>query len=457
MILHYSSAPPHTVVRMGKSKGQSNHLGQSHRSDQYAIYVSNLRTCLDASNLTRHFNQEDLRKTAVSNMRYYVKALRKFIPNQFITTLPNHCWNADVKLDLSFSLVSGHVNGTKFSVKRSDIDHRKPLITLPPSADTKYRRHHYLPLSCIPEVFLLGFKKCGSSYLYCLLTSHPAVSKTIRKEPNFFNKLKTTNDSKFAMYFADYVINYESLVHNDRGTGDLSVDGTVGMMTTWPVFDGQQNIINYCLLPSVIPEILPKAKFIVVMREPVSMLYSLFWFSCTFENRPVPSREAQLKGPDIFHERIVARIHHFESCLTVFPLAKCVAESSTIREPFHPLMPKCGVTKMFRAFYYMHILKWLSVVPRERFLFLTLEELSSNLRQTANVVWKFIGLNPLDLKSYSECNGKNEQRKVDYKNDPRLAMRNDTREILRSFFRPYNKMLADLLSDRKYLWNQAYA
>ena len=191
------------------------------------------------------------------------------------------------------------------------------------------------------------------------------------------------------------------------------------MMTTWPVFHSQQNnIINYCLLPSVIPEILPKAKFIVVMREPVSMLYSLFWFSCTFENRPVPSREAQLKGPDIFHERIVAKIHHFESCLTVFPLAKCVAKSKTIPEPFHPLMPMCGETKISRAFYYTHIQKWLSVVPRERFLFLTVEELSSNLCQTANVVWKFVGLNPLNLKSYDEGNGKNEQRQVDYKNDP---------------------------------------
>jgi hypothetical protein len=53
--------------------------------------------------------------------------------------------------------------------------------------------------------------------------------------------------------------------------------------------------------------------------------------------------------------------------------------------------------------------------------------------------------------------GSNQQRAVDYKNDPRLAMRNDTREILRSFFRPYNQMLADLLGDRKFLWNQAYA
>ena len=389
-------------------------------------------------------------------MKYYIDVLRKFIPHQFNTTLPNHCWNADVKLNFSSSLVSGHVNGTKFSVNWRDI--KKPLNTL--SVLLAGTQHHFLPLSCIPEVFLAGFNKCGSSYLHCLITSHPAVSRAIRKEANFFSaNSHFTNENKAAFYFADYISNFRSSIQqliDESGTSSLSVDGSVRMMTEWPSFAGQQKVINYCLLPAVIPEILPKAKFIVVMREPLSMMYSLFWFSCTRANKSVPSRETQLKGPDIFHERIVARIHHFKSCLTVFPLAKCIAESSTIREPFHPLMPRCGKTLMFRAVYYIHIQKWLSVIPRERFHFLTLEELSSNLDETADMVWQFIGVKPFAINS-NLCEGMNKQKAIDYKNDPRLAMRSDTREILKSFFQPYNQMLADLLGDKKFLWNQTYA
>ena len=359
-----------------------------------------------------------------------------------------------MKLDFTSSLVMGYINGTEFSISKRDI--KTPLNTLPASPDMKYPQHHFLPLSCIPEVFIVRFNKCGSSYLHCLITSHPAFSSAIQKEPSFFNKnlishLNTENRN--ALYFADYITNFESSIQDESGTSSLSVDGTVGMMTSWPAFVGQQNITNYCLFPSVIPEILPKAKFIVVMRDPLSMMYSLFWFSCTRANKPVPSRETQLKGPDIFHERIMARIHHFKSCLTVFPLAKCIAESSIVPEPFHPLMPRCGVSKIFRAVYYIHIQKWLSIIPRKRFLFLTSEDLPINLKQTGNTLWKFVGVNPFVIDS-RECEGKNEQRKVDYKNDPRLAMRNDTREILRSFFQPYNQMLAELLGDRKFLWNQ---
>ena len=451
MVLH--STTSYTVILTGESESQSSHLVLGPGSEQYTIYVSNLQTCLDASNLTHHFRQEDLLTTAVTNVKYYIDVLRKFIPHQFNTTLPNHCWNADVKLDISSSVFSGYFNGTEFSVSRRDIKENelRLLNTLPDSAHKTYTRHHLLPLSCIPEVFLVGFKKCGSCYLHCLITSHPAVSRAIRKEANFFSKISYFNtENRNALYFADYITNFESSIQDESG---LSVDGTVGMITRWPVFVGQQNIINYCLLPSVIPEILPKAKFIVVMREPLSMLYSLFWFSCTLR-RPVPSRETQLKGPDIFHERIVARVRHFKSCLTVFPLAKCIAESSTIREPFHPLMPRCGKTLIFRAIYYIHIQKWLSVIPRERFLFLTLEELSNNLDQTADMVWKFIGVKPFAINHHNKCGGKNKQKKVDYKNDPHLAMRNDTREIMESFFQPYNKKLAELLGDRKFLWNQ---
>ena len=447
MVLNYYTTS-HTII----SKG-------TFGSKQYDIYVSNLQRCLDASNLTHHFHQENYSGTAVTNVKNYTDSLHKFIPKQFNTALPNHCWNADVKLDLSSSLISGHVNGTKFSVNRRDMN--QSFNTLP--GFIAGTTHHYLSLSCIPEVFVLGFNKCGSTFLHCLITSHPAVSRAFRREPNFFKSLNILNNENItAFLFADYIVNFEKAIRNainESAAGSVSVDGSVGTMRGWPVFSGQQKVINYCLLPSVIPEILPKAKFIVVMREPLSMLYSFFWYTCTRKhfNHPVPSREAQLKGPDIFHERIVARILYFKSCLTVFPLAKCIVESRDIPDPFDPLMPICGETSIFRAFYYMHILKWLSVVPRERFLFLTLEELSSNMDQTVNMVWRFIGIDSFAIKS-KYCMGSNQQTAIDYKNDPRLAMRNDTREILRSFFRPYNQMLADLLGDRKFFGTRhAYA
>ena len=461
--LYYCTTPVWTKDLKNRPTGQSNHSMQDPGSEQYTISVNNLQICLDASNLTNYFHQEGLLETAVANVKYYLDVLRRFIPNQFIATLPNHCWSADVKLDFSSSLVSGYVNGTKFSVDRKDIKNVFPpaLNTLPFFGGTNYKRHHYVPLSCIPEVFFAGFHKCGSSFLHCVITSHPAVSRPIRKEALFFsNSDHFIDENKTALYFADYIINFKSLIQDltdeKSSTHFFGVDGSVGMTTAWPELFSKQKVINSCLLPSVIPEILPKAKFIIVMREPLSMLYSQFWYSCSRVEQPVPLRDYKLKGPDIFHERIVAKIRHINSCLTVFPLVKCTSESGTFPIPFNPLMPECGGIKIYKALYYVHIQKWLSVIPRERFLFLTLEELSGNLKQTTNRLWKFIGVSSFTINKHICTQATNKQNAVDYTNDPRLVMRNDTREILKGFFRPYNQRLADLLGDRKFLWHQMY-
>ena len=460
MALYYCTPHVRTKDLINWHTGQSNLLSHSMQdpgSEQYAI-LNNLQVCLDASNLTNYFRQEDFLETAVANVKYYLDVLRTFIPNQFNATLPNHCWNADVKLDFSSSLVSGYVNGTKFSFIREDFnDQYQPFNTLPRLYRGPWPRQHYVPLSCIPEVFLAGFHKCGSSYLHCVVTSHPAVSSPIRKEAHFFsNNDHFTDSNKTALYFADYITNFKSLIQDLRdeksSTNFLGEDGSVGMTTDWPYLLSKQNVINSCLLPSVIPDILPKAKYIVVMREPMSMLYSRFWYSCSRVKQPVPLQKSKLMGPDIFYERIVVKIHHINSCLTMFPLAKCMVESRAIPEPFHPLMPECGNTLMYEALYYVHLQKWLSVIPRERFLFLTLEELLKNWNQTTNRLWQFICISSFTVSTCTEKT--NKQKAVDYRNDRRLAMRNDTREILKGFFRPYNQRLADLLGDRKFLWQQ---
>ena len=431
-------------------------------------YVEKLKRCLDASNLTEYFSKEKFLTQAITNVRYYVDTLRKFIPYDFNPSLPNHCWNAGVELDISPSLVSGHFNGTKFRVSRAHFEKFIPrLNTL---SDGGFRagdsRKYSMPFSCIPEVFLSGFYKCGSTYLYSLINTHPEFSKAtaLRKEPDWFTRDQhfVNEEGKRTAFFTDYIVNFQSLVESlsiQRKQHSIKysfgLDGSAGMMLFWPIFFQQQRIVNFCLLPSVIPEILPKSKFIVVMREPTSMLYSLFWFSCTRFNQPVPSLETQLKGPDIFHERVMDGINAIKSCLTAFPLVKCLIDSANTLDTFHPLMPKCGEVNfsIYVALYYIHIQKWLSVVPRERFLFLTLEELSSYKQLTANQVWSFLKVHSLPFGHIHTHAAKlNKQMAVDYKNNPRLAMRSDTKKILQNFFRPYNQMLADLLGNRKFLW-----
>ena len=419
----------------------------------YARAVNNLRECLDTTNLTKYFRQENLLETAVLNVKAYLDAIHRFIPHKFIDTLPNHCWNAPAKLDIGTTVVSGHVSETNFRVNRTDIKNWT-LNTVPRFDDYYVDQEFFLPMSCIPEVFTLGFQKCGSTYVLSLLKTHPKFNAiAIRKEPSWFIGRRhdfMDESAQQSMYFADYVLNFIPLSTKPA----ILVDGSSAMIFDWPDFFKQQRIVNYCLLPSVFPQVLPRAKFIVVMRDPVAMLYSLFWFSYTLFREEVPSRDAQLKAPTLFHDTIVKKISDINSCIEVFPLAKCLVESSPTSELLTNILPDQGGISIYESVYYIHIQKWLSVVPRERFLFLKLEDLSTNIDHAANEIWNFVGVDSLrniraTLKKHAD---KNEEKIIAYQHDPNLAMRNDTKELLRNFFQPYNHMLAEFLGDRKFLW-----
>ena len=93
------------------------------------------------------------------------------------------------------------------------------------------------------------------------------------------------------------------------------------------------------------------------------------------------------------------------------------------------------------------------MVPCERIHFFTLEELATqDVKHSARVILDFLEIpsHKIELPDIN-CN-ENTQDRIDYQHDPGLQMREDTRQILEEFFQPYNRMLADLLGDDKFLW-----
>ncbi len=177
----------------------------------------------------------------------------------------------------------------------------------------------------------------------------------------------TGNAARNAFFLVEYLLMYEPLVKEmqKQHTCDLlSVDATPRKMFLWPHFAQDENLeVNYCLLPAVIPKVLPWAKFLVITRNPTDFLYSAFWYSCTVRGRDLP-KDVQSKGPDIFHERVVKKINNFKICIERFPLVKCVIDSAHDTYFNHEL--PCGRTALHVSIYYVHVHKWLSVVPRSK-------------------------------------------------------------------------------------------
>ena len=457
-------------------------LSNSSLNVEVASILTRIDTCLVATNMSDYFKKKGYYSTAKENAESVLRALRKLIP-EFKTPYKVPCWRTPFKAlwetvsrtNLpSYSAtqsrpkqntISGYIGSFNFSYGDNESNHHKDIL------DNVHWTGKLVPqfkhsVACLPKIFLLGYPKCGSTFLNCLLhivlqfSGHNFMANRCEatKEPHWWvvKSPRTRIQSHSLDYLALYLLNFANgAEYVKKSLPAVTIDASPNLMFQWPRYTEAETMENYCLIPSLVPVLLPDSKYIVVMRNPVSMLYSAFSFSCT---RLTDQRFKSVKyvGPDIFHKRITRKIEIFNQCKAAGePLDKCM--DAVANNIYGPDLPMCGRTRLEMGLYYVHARKWLSVVPRERIHFFTLEELATqDLKHTAKVIVDFLEIDSGDLKMHNlldiQCN-KNQQKGIDYKNNPRLMMRNDTRQILREFFKPYNQMLANLLQDDKFLWN----
>ncbi len=406
-------------------------------------------TCLQVTNMSYHFNAKGLDIAAKRHAKDFYKTVRTVIPKSFSADIP--CWETSYKVAL-------HEGGKmalaldNFTAEFNSGEYHEALKL---SLQEDYRGQFSSSVVCLPNVFLSGFPKCGSTYLYDMITKGLGIPVAqAEKEPHMWVSENSPAYSHELMpkHIAMYLLNFAKAAswigQSTTNKGLTSIDATPNMMHSWPRYYGQESVVNYCLEPAIIPEVLPESKYIVIMRNPVETVYSAFWYSCTELDIAIPY-EIQLQAPTIFHNRIDAKLNQFNKCLKHFSLEWCVVNITY--HLYSPLLP-CGKASLGMAIYYVHLQKWLSVVPRDNFIFLLLEEVLQKPDEVGRKLWQFMklpgtyqGLVPFEADT-------NEQTTIKYHRDPHLQMRTDTKQRLKEFFQPYNEMLADLLGDDKFLW-----
>jgi hypothetical protein len=105
-----------------------------------------------------------------------------------------------------------------------------------------------------PNFFLLGAPRCGTTSMASWLGEHPQIYMSPEKEPNFFN----SDHRRYRTSLAAYERLFEPARETHLAVGEASV---------W-----------YFYSTAAVPNILqynPDAKFIVMLRNPVDMSYSL--------------------------------------------------------------------------------------------------------------------------------------------------------------------------------------
>ena len=482
-VLFYLSHPPRlspTPPPVGKlhDNYQLQSLGETVSSHELLEVEGLVERCMEAAHLTELPQLPSLLEQAKTNAKYLYEEYRKVIPKRSLDGYRSHCWKAPYSTQWNDTYYSGHIGNTAF-IGRLDNrtsklkDFHKQFPTYQFSTD----------LVCLPKVFLAGYPKCGSTFTYCFLNkivymSLHAFSRSLslRKEGHFWIRdfYEIPKAGKVGQYLLNFIPGMDQ-ISKSHSKEAIFIDGKINKMHLWPLFQRSEigNVSNYCLLPVVMPKLIPGSKFIVVMRNPVSRIYSKFWYTCTRLHKIKPlNLESQLEGPEIFHNLTLQKITMFTNCMRDVSVpaishacqlneaySSCIGQRLHLLEKCAQVMdfasanfsPKCFQAKVAEGLYYIHAKKWLSMIPKEDFLFLTLESLSQDPWKNARVILQFLNLKTDIVNSrgriqeaVKSCR-KKQQVLIDYHNDERFKMRRDTKMLLEQFYSPFNKLLSELI------------
>ena len=311
---------------------------------------------------------------------------------------------------------------------------------------------------CMPYFFIAGFPKSGTTSLHTALRQMPQIVGPTNKEPHWWTRAHLGDTTDLHHHLQQTVLKYFSYFT----PASKAIKYNPSVVT----YDGSQSILwdsnffgkrhrDYCAMPVLLSRILPRVKFIVLMRNPVSRLYSMFMYQCSERYGPNVSNWPNIalgKNPaDFFHKKVEEAIDGFNKCLEHQSLYECVSE-------YRFFESKCsGVgAKLIVSIYYIHLKKWLQFYKKEQFLFLKTEDLETRSEVVLSNVTNFLGLNPVSSAVARELLAERVNQndlKAQGNSSLALSMREDTRKLLEDFYRPYNVQLARLVNDHRLMWN----
>ena len=322
-----------------------------------------------------------------------------------------------------------------------------------PALDQKYR------LRCLPYFMLLGFAKCGTTDFQFRAAKNKYLVKGFTKEYYWWETYRFTANASLSDYSDIFDSSLRELLaiksdHNNTNathmypavTGEMTTI-TLNSMAHWRADPRNAGLREpKFLTPHDLQPVLPNVKFIVLMRNPVTRLYSHY-------NMWAPYRKFKL-GPSDFHKRVVASLAWWRNCTAILPARNCLYGLPPQVQPVEFELSSWWQSEYnhsgeFRTGMYAMFLKdWLDVFPRQHFLFIRTEDYgAAKLETLNNHVYPFLGIPPASGQDLVRI----EKMKAVFKQkyEPML---NETRDLLQEFYQPYNRMLAELLQDDKWLW-----
>ena len=364
-----------------------------------------------------------------SNFYDVLATMRVLIPTTFHPKFKNPCWYSNFRIP--------HLKGKvkKFYSKSVQLC---DLIKFNKPNESK-------TLHCLPYFYIAGFPRSGTTALYSLISRHPQFTKPAHKEVHWLTRGKFNpvlpENLKSVMR---YIYHFQHATREIEQNANL-VTCDASASTLWHEFFYSPNKIFGCETPLLLSHVLPDAKYIVLLRNPLERLYSDFWYICGYR--------IKRNGPEIFHEAVQKSFNLFTTCQSHYSPLQCL-------HLWHKDVEEgdCDYVRLHASLYYLHIIKWLSVIPRKQFLFIKSEDLFHNPREILEKVLVFLDMPLISDQTIVDnlilkfTEGSNKNAHEEY-HDQRMALLNETKILLGNFFQPYNYQLASLLQDTHFLWH----
>ena len=251
------------------------------------------------------------------------------------------------------------------------------------------------PLRMMPEFFIPGEAKCGTTSLYRYLTGHPCIFSADVKEPGTF----VDYGASPLLCRMHYPIAWKKMLAGIVGRQCRAGEATANYLASEAA-------------AKHVAMLVPKARIIVMMRNPVircfsdyQMMHAVGWEKQDFDEG-IERHLEWMRDPKLE------------------PLVKW---AKTTGEGF--------LRFILRGVYVDNIATWQKYFPKEQFLFIKSEEFFEQPQRVLDGVFQFLGVQAFKINDFPVL------RKGAYQ----IGMSRQTIQKLTEFYRPHNERLYQLI------------
>lgn len=272
----------------------------------------------------------------------------------------------------------------------------------------KIQRFSYLyrritsPLRVFPSFIIIGCAKSGTTSLYNYLIQHPAVFPAYKKEIHYFSKYYERGDNWYRTYFCTNI--YKKIKYPRGNT-------VTGEATPYYIF--------HPLAALRVKKVLPDAKIICILRNPVDRAYSHYSMMVRlgYEHQS-------------FKEAINEEYKRLKD-----------EEKKLINDPTYYSFKYQNFSYLSRGHYEKQLRTWFKIFDKSQFLIIKSENLYRNPQIEINKIFKFLNVPEYNLKETKVFGETNKLKKID----------KELRKKIAQYYKPYNEKLYSLL-DQNFYW-----